>query len=292
MTAWIWGGVALCLALAFGVLAQRRRSPSTLPVGGAAAVGGAVPRSRLTWLVLASALGVVLLVLGMRVRTPPPGAKLLPPGADAIVILDVSSSLRSSSEQVARALGELTRDGKRKLGLVVFSDSAYEALPPSTGVEGLRGWLRLFLEETPKRYPWTPSFSNGTWISSGLRVALRAIHREHVHDPHVILVSDLVDASPDQAPLENIAARYQREGVDLRVLAVPTEASARGQTPNAFTAPNVTFIERGASHTFVPAAVQPPTRHTGLLVALVALVGLLLAVYELALHPLSWSVRA
>jgi cell division septation protein DedD len=108
----------------------------------------------------------------------------------------------------------------------------------------------------------------------------------------VILVSDLVDASPDQAPLENIAARYQREGVDLRVLAVPTEASARGQTPNAFTAPNVTFIERGASHTFVPAAVQPPTRHTGLLVALVALVGILLAVYELALHPLSWSVRA
>jgi len=121
---------------------------------------------------------------------------------------------------------------------------------------------------------------------------LAAIHREHVHDPHVILVSDLVDASPDQAPLENVAARYQREGVDLRVLAVPTEASARGGTPNAFTSPNVTFIERGASHTFVPAEVQPPTRHTALVVALVALVALLLALYELTLHPLSWSVRA
>jgi hypothetical protein len=292
MTPWIWGAVALCLAFAIGTLVRRRRAGSTLPVGGAAAVGAAVPRSRFTWLFLATAVVAALFVLGLRVRTPPPGAKLLPPGADAIVVLDVSSSLRSSSEQVARALGELTRDGKRKLGLVVFSDTAYEALPPGTGVEGLRGWLRLFLEEAPKAYPWTPSFSNGTWISSGLKMALDAIHREHVHDPHVILVSDLVDASPDQAPLENIAARYQREGVDLRVLAVPTEASARGGTPNAFTAPNVTFIERGASHTFVPAKLQPPRRHTDVLVALVALVALLLALYELTLHPLSWSARA
>ena len=57
------------------------------------------------------------------------------------------------------------------------------------------------------------------------------------------------------------------------MLAVPTEASARGQTPNAFTTPNVTFIERGASHTFVPAEVQPPTKHTAVLVLLVGIVG-------------------
>jgi hypothetical protein len=59
-----------------------------------------------------------------------------------------------------------------------------------------------------------------------------------------------------------------------------------------FTTPNVTFIERGASHTFVPAQLQPPTKHTASLVLLVGIVGLVLALYELTLHPLMWKARA
>ena len=79
--------------------------------------------------------------------------------------IDLSGSTRPASKAIARVLLGLTRDPSRHLGLVVFSDTAYEALPPSTPVDGLKGWLDLFAHDRPRNYPWTPSFSSGTAIS-------------------------------------------------------------------------------------------------------------------------------
>lgn len=287
MSGWISIAAAGVVAVTLTGLRRRRGSPARMPSAGVDPSRRVVIRSRVAWTVLAVAFLITLSALGLSARTQPPGAQLLPPGKDAIVVLDLSSSLRASSVQVANALEQLTRDGKRRLGLVVFSDTAYEALPPSTSVEGLRGWLRIFQHDAPKAYPWTPSFSNGTWISSGLELARLAIRQDHVQHPHVILVSDLVDASPDQGPLENVAAKYQREGIDLRVLRIPTDKSQRGRA-NAFTVPNVTFVERGASRTVAPARVRRPELHTGLLIALVVALAVVAALYEQLFHPLVW----
>ena len=73
-----------------------------------------------------------------------------------------------------------TRDGGRA-GLILFSDTAYQALPPGTPVTELGSFERFFriarptspgLQPQPPRSPWTSSFSAGTRISTGLSLAL------------------------------------------------------------------------------------------------------------------------
>ena len=111
------------------------------------------------------------------------------PGQTAIAVVDVSASI--SWDTYARiALDARTGYGTSggRAGLVLFSDTAYQALPPGTPVSELRGFERFFVsgqaagargsQPQPPRSPWTETFSAGTRISTGLSLALQTLSSE------------------------------------------------------------------------------------------------------------------
>ena len=285
MIALSWIAAACCVLGVLALLVRRGRRPAAvLPIADAGSFDDARRRTWLLWAGLTGAIVALLLVFVVHARAQTSEEPILQPGSDAVVVIDLSGSTRPASKAIARVLLALTRDPSRHLGLVVFSDAAYEALPPSTPVDGLDGWLDLFAHERPRNYPWTPSFSSGTVISSGLVLARQMLRRDGVADPHVVLVSDLVDAAPDLERLETVVTQYQREGIDLKVVAVHRKHAASGPAPEF---PNASFVERAASRTVDPS--RSTTTDSGVIVAAVLLValGLLAAANELLLHPLT-----
>lgn len=286
MTALLWALAGAVLLGAVALLVRRSRTAPVLELADMPRLAPARRRTRLVWTTLTAATIAVLVVLAVEARAEPEAPAILSPGSDAVIVVDLSGSALTSSEGISRVLLTLTRDPRRHLGLVVFSDTAYEALPPSTPVAGLKGWVELFRRDTPWEYPWSPSFASGTVISTGLVLARKILRRDHVAHPHVVLVSDLADSDPDLQRLETVVAQYQRERIDLRVIKVSPGATP--QTDSLSDLPNAAFVADAASR------IVDPTRTAGsdllpvLLAALVCLAGVLVAVNELALHPLTW----
>ena len=146
-----------------------------------------------------------------------------PSGTDGLVVLDLSASISSDTyARIGATLDELADTGGR-YGLIVFSDTAYLALPPGTPAAELRAFARRFdLPEqtggalTVPTGPWTDSFSAGTKISTGLQLALDTIKAKRLGRPAVLLVSDLDD---DVGDLE----RLLRRSSDLSAASLPGE---------------------------------------------------------------------
>ena len=199
-----------------------------IPLADAASFRRRASRQGFLRLALALALlatGALVLAAGLGLRaseTTP-----LPPSSGGIVVLDVSASI--SSETYARIAGTLQRlvrsDGR--YGLVLFSDTAYQALPPNTSARELRPYVRFFAVPertgpgalpTVPRSPWTDSFSGGTRISTGLALALDVIRRERLDDPAVLLVSDLDDDTADLDRVTELAVAYRRADIPLHVI--------------------------------------------------------------------------
>jgi VWA domain-containing protein len=290
VSALVWAAAAALLVAAVGMLVLRGRRDPLLQLGDGGTLDGARRRTRVLWGSLAAALAAVLVVFAVQARAQPEAAPILAPGSDAIIVIDLSGSALPSSEGISRVLLALTRDPRRHLGLVVFSDTAYEALPPSTPVEGLKGWLELFRRGKTWEYPWAPSFAGGTAISKGLVLARRLLARDHILHPHVILVSDLADSEADLQRLARTVAQYQRDGIDLRVIRVDP-----GTTPSTGSLeglPNASFVAGAATQTIDPSGGSGTSALPILLAVLVGLLALLAAANELAFHPLSWRTRA
>jgi hypothetical protein len=231
-----------------------------------------------------------LVLFAVQARAQTEDAPILKAGTDAVIVVDLSGSALPSSSGIARVLNALTRDPRRHLGLVVFSDTAYEALPPSTPVEGLKGWLELFTQGNAWEYPWAPSFASGTTISSGLVLARKLVRRDNVRHPHVVLVSDLADSEADLQRLETVVAQYQREQIDLRVIRVSPDATP--STSSLSGPPNAAFVAHAANQTIDPSRSNGTDTGPIVLAVLVALLGLLAAANEVFLHPLTWRARA
>lgn len=262
----------------------------TLPLPDPGSLATPGRRTRLQWAVLAVALAALVAAVFVLTRPRSSPVDALVSNGSTVVVIDLSGSTRDASKRIAGALLGLTRDANRRLGLVVFSDTGYEALPLDAPVDALRGWLTLLAHGTPRAYPWTPSFSGGTVISSGLAVARRMLSTRPPEDRHVLLVSDLVDGIVDLPKLQSVVAQYQRERIDLRVISVRAKAGGSAQ-PNAsfLQLPNAGFVAQAAAQTIDPAQLLPAHRtSTTLLVLLVAVAGALAAGYELLLHPLTW----
>jgi hypothetical protein len=165
-------------------------------------------------------------LLGLVDRTPSsPG--LLPKSSEGIVVVDVSASISwDTYARIASTLDRVRRDGGRA-GLVLFSDTAYQALPPGTPVAELERFERYFkvarppqpgYQPQPPRSPWTDAFSAGTRISTGLRLALDVVRRDRPRRPAVLLVSDLDDDAGDLESLTSVVLAYRRLGVPIRVV--------------------------------------------------------------------------
>ena len=261
-----------------------------LPLADTGALATLARRTRVHWTVLVLALVALLAVVVLLTRTEGARADVLPSGGSTVVVIDLSGSTRAASKRIANALLGMTRNSDRKLGLVVFSDTGYEALPLASPAAALRSWLMLLADGTPKEYPWTPSFSGGTVISSGLSVARRMLLRRPAVGRHVLLVSDLVDGVVDLPKLQSIVADYQREQIDLRVITVKPDTKGSTQSSASFLQlPNSAFVDKAAAETIDPARLLAPARSsTTALVAVVAVLALLAALYEFVLHPLTW----
>ncbi len=261
-----------------------------LPLADPSSLSALGRRTRLHWTLLAVSLVALAAAFVLLTRTGSAGAEVLPGGGSTVVVIDLSGSTRAASRQIAGALLGLTRSSDRTLGLVVFSDTGYEALPIAAPAEALRNWLTLLAHGTPRDYPWTPSFSGGTVISSGLSIARRMLLRRPAVGRHVLLVSDLVDGIVDLPKLQSVVAEYQREQIDLRVITVTPDTKGSTESSASFLQlPNSSFVAKAATQTIDPARLvaRRPGSATPLIV-LVAVIGLLAALYEFALHPLTW----
>lgn len=150
----------------------------------------------------------------------------LPRDASTLIVLDVSASISSDTySRIGGTLDAISRSGTRT-GLVVFSDVAYEAMPPGVPASNLKPFVRYFtlppqtqpgFAPTFPPNPWTTSFSAGTRISAGMDLA-HTIATAQPRRPTVVLVSDLDDDPNDLARLTSVLAAYRRDHVRVRVV--------------------------------------------------------------------------
>jgi hypothetical protein len=269
-------------------------SANAIPLGDGAAFerrATLVRRLRLALAALAVAATIAFMLSAFR-QSSETGA-LLPPSSTGVVVLDVSASI--SSDTYARIAATLERliDSNGSYGLILFSDTAYQALPPNTPARELTPLLRFFdlpaetapgaLPQAP-RSPWTDAFGAGTRISTGLSLALDVIRKERLPNPAVLLVSDLDDDSGDVDRVSQTAIAYRRAGIPLHVVGL----NAAPQ--------DVAFIQRfvQGKASFEQAAL--PSEQTSSssgsvdlgLVAFAVLAALGLAGFLLLAEPLRW----
>lgn len=189
------------------------------------------PRRRARVLrVIFTALSLALLLAAAanarNLDTRDPG--LLPRGTTGVVVVDLSLSITDSDyAAVRRALRELAADDAR-IGLVIFSDVAYELLPPGTPAAELRPVLRLLVPRGgPAPNPWTQSFRAGTKISTALELAAEMLERDAIENPSILLVSDLATAPDDVPALAQTIADLRARSIPLRVSAIAPSSDAR-----------------------------------------------------------------
>jgi hypothetical protein len=145
-------------------------------------------------------------------------APLVPSGRAGIVVLDLSAS--TSEEAFAQTIRKLA-DGDERVGLVAFSDSAYELLPIGSPGRELLPLLRYFStadgNQPPAENPWV-DFRAGTRISEGMRVAREVLKREGVDNGSLVLVSDF-EILPDE--IDRVAeqvAFVRGDGIEVRLV--------------------------------------------------------------------------
>jgi hypothetical protein len=268
---------------------------SAIEVADFQAFGRAAARSRRLRVALGTlALALVVLAVVATPRRPAAAAPLLPHGATGIVVVDVSASISwDTYSRIAATLDRLRRGGGRA-GLILFSDTAYQALPPGTPVSELRAFERFFVvkrptqpgfQPQPPRSPWTDSFSAGTRISGGLALALDVAQREHLRRPVVLLVSDLDDDAGDLESLTSVALAYRHVGIPIRVVglnASPEDARFVGRLlPQGGTvvAASLPGGRRASARTSLPLP----------LIAVAAALALVLAAYLVLTERLRWG---
>lgn len=214
-------------------------SDRPIPLADAAALRGPARLTAAVQLALAAAVLALVLaaawVAGRERSTP--SLPVAPARASTVVVLDVSASISEDAySRIGTTLSTLARSAG-PVGLVLFSDSAYEALPPGTNARELAPIARLFTVH-PARLsgaapvitvnPWTRSFTAGTRISAGLALALDVLRRDHVRGGRVLLVSDLNDDQQDVPSLTRIALRLRQDRIPIRVVAINASPTDEG----------------------------------------------------------------
>jgi hypothetical protein len=271
---------------------------TSIPIAEAPAFRGiarrtAIVRVLLAAAILGTALATAVSASRLEVRTTP----LFGSGSSGILVLDLSSSIDSVPRREIGTVLRRLADARSHVGLVLFSDVAYEALPASASSEELRTYLRFFPAPPSARTgrplpirrvrvvtPWTRSFRGGTRISAGLQLARRMIAEHPRRTNDVVLVSDLNDSLFDVSALSTALDELRRDRIHLRVVAM-----------NANRANRAFFSRRLGQAALIRAPElfawrqRKPTGHTprGLITAVVAL-ALLLAVNELQCRRLDW----
>ena len=314
--AWVVVVLAVAPVVAL-VLVPRLRKPALLPLVDATRLERGRRRARLVQVGLLAAVGGLVAAAAVAATRPADAlAALVPRGQSAVVVLDVSSSVGDIVfQQIANTLRGVveTTGTSGRLGLVLFSDVALEALPPGTRAAELEPFIRYFepLRERglrPRRplyqfagpgvtlqgarypiSPWSGYLSGGTQISTGLRAARAALERGAGGAGRILLVSDLQEADEDRARLmQELVSFSSNSAVDLRVIALPP-ATERDMTVFRRILGNETHVISSSSleERSRPGHAAGAATPLGML-AFVAALGLALAVAELVGVPLAW----
>ena len=223
----------------------------TVPIATTADLAPAVRRTLVIRIVLAAVLiGLVVAAVDTGRSRAEAGRGLVPGGVGGMLVLDVSRSIKPEANRTITQVLQQLIDANARIGLVAFSDIAYELLPPGSPSVELRPLLPYFSENatTPKPgsdpdpNPWSGNFSGGTQISSGLAVAHAALVRAGRPKGPILLVSDL-DTAPDDVPRVALTFnKFKSEGVPFRIVAVSPRTDNLSLFQNlagksAFTAP-------------------------------------------------------
>lgn len=196
---------------------------SAIPLAIGAALRGSARRTRvIAGMLMLAAGGLVLAFMFASANPHTRTIVPLPRRAQTVLVLDLSGSISWDKYlRIGEVLGSLAHS-HRRFGLVLFSDQAYEALPPGTPAADLVPLTRYFTLTQGKRptfpaNPWLASFSGGTRISAGLALAER-IARAQRPLPTVMLVSDLDDDPHDIRALTNVLPAFPRDGIRVRLV--------------------------------------------------------------------------
>lgn len=208
---------------------RRRLAPQALPFPDLPALRGSVRRTAalrasLALVLLALLAWALLLARDRDVRV----TSFFPPDRTGIAVLDMSASVSPLTyRRMGRALARIAA-ANEPVGVIVFSDSAYELLHPGTPGSALEPVLRLFtpVDASGPAYshrfppnPWAGSaFQAGTRISEGLRLAGAVLTRDRVDEATVLLVSDLEVPSSDELRVAETVAQFGRDGYDVRIV--------------------------------------------------------------------------
>jgi von Willebrand factor type A domain len=207
-------------------LLARGRGPA-IPLATTADLAAPVRRTLALRIGIAVALVVLALAASETGRSNAAAARgLLPGGGSGVLVLDVSRSIKPSANRTIVNVLQQLINSQSRVGLVAFSDIAYELFPPGTPSRELRPLLRFFAPlpapqagaDSGPPNPWTSSFSGGTQISRGLILAHDALAR--AGNPHgsILLVSDL-DTAPDDVPrVAQTFNTFRAEGVKFRIV--------------------------------------------------------------------------
>jgi hypothetical protein len=230
---------------------------------------------------LVGALALLLLAVSSARAHDPAKPTFLPEGS-GVLVLDLSLSIgRRDYAEIRQTVRRLI-DDDGSIGLVIFSDLAYELSPPGTPASELRPLLRYLV---PRRTrgdgglpvnPWSASFSAGTRISAALDLARDVLVRDKVKDGSILLVSDLVTAPEDVPELARTLHALRRESLTIRV--VPLSPLQTGRAVFETVLGKDALIEPDQLRTPRPVAVQTKA---ALPVGFLVLGGLLLALLAL-----------
>jgi hypothetical protein len=214
----------------------------------------AVVRVGLAALLLALLAGAWWLVRG---DDPAKNQALIPGAAGGVIVLDLSASIGSTPHlRTANAL-RYVQQTRQSFGMVMFSDTAYEAVSPGTPFTEMAPFMRHFgrvrlypcirrgsrpcpagsyevpqdtswaeysrLVEAATRggsrvNPWSGSFRSGTRISRGLETAREILRRDKSSGLGVLLISDLDDSLFDVPQLTQTLIRFEKEKIPLKIV--------------------------------------------------------------------------
>lgn len=192
-------------------------------------------RTRLLQVVLVVVAVALLALATASARGLDPGKPGVLPEGSGVLVIDLSLSIGEEDFKDIRRTVRRLIEGDGSTGLVIFSDLAYELLPPGTPASELRPLLRYLVSRRATRVdaglpvnPWSGSFSAGTRVSSALELARDMLFRDKVKSGFILLLSDLVTAPEDIPQLARTLDELRRQPLTIRV--VPLSPLKAGRT--------------------------------------------------------------
>ena len=155
---------------------------------------------------------------------------------------------------------------RERYGLVLFSDTAYLALPPGTAALELRSFARFFrvppqrggaLPEPP-RSPWTDAFSAGTRISTGSSGHSRRSGQLGSSDPRSCSSATSTTTREDLARLTEAALAYRRAGIPLHVVGLNRPRTTRTSSAHCSPTPRISSRRRSARSPRIASSLDAP----------------------------------